>query len=133
MKSRTMLLVLTSVMVAGCAQIDGDKLRGTYTTSISHQDAPTLPTMAGPWEITFGEQGGYSVRRDGLLLIQGEYSVDGDTLRILKETGVAACTDQPPAVYSWKLAADSLTLLHVQETCAGRGVILSAKPLVRKK
>ena len=134
MRNRTALILsLVLITLPGCKKSGEDVLRGSYATTISHWHVPTLPEMVGPWEITFAQEGKYSVRRNGLLLIQGEYSVQGDTLRIFNETGVAACTGQPPASYHWELTQDSLFLVKALETCPGREIILTTHPLVRKR
>lgn len=127
------LSLLFLLMLPGCKKSGEEAIRGRYTTSISHRQAPLIPEMVGPWEITLGPEGKYSVRRNNLLLILGEYAVHTDTLRIFNETGVAACTDQLPASYRWRIDKDSLILAKLADTCPGRAIILTTNSLIRKE
>jgi hypothetical protein len=135
MKHVTLASIVCSMalILGGCQRSETAAIKGTYTTTLSHATIPASPEMIGTWEITFDGEGKYFLRREQLLILQGEYSVAADTLRLMKEVGMGACTSTDPGVYIVSRTEAGLKLQLVGEPCQGRALVLAMFPLARKK
>lgn len=127
------IIVAATISFVGCQTSERTTITGTYTTKLSHANIPTSPEMMGTWEITFDGEGKYSLRREELLIIQGEYSVSNDTLRVEKEVGMGACASTDPGVYLLSRIPTGLKLQVVAEPCQGRALVLAMFPLTKKE
>jgi hypothetical protein len=127
------LVCVVAIFFAGCKKPDDATFKGSYTTTLTHGNLPGSPEMTGTWEITFDGAGKYSLRHDKLLVIQGEYSVSQDTLRVEKEVGMGACTATTPGMYRITRIDTGLKLDLVGDECPGRVLVLAMFPLAKQK
>jgi hypothetical protein len=105
---------------------------GDYLVSITPADS--LPGIAGDWHIVFEPTGTYRVLRNGGVVVLGEYRAVGDTLRLVDKSGDMSCDDTAPASYIWKALPDgSLTLVAMEDPCAGRKQLTTLRALVKAK
>ena len=64
-------------------------------------------------------------------MVQAPYVVSGSRFTLtVDDTGPYACKEE--GRYTWQMSGDRLTLTRVQDECAGRAVVLSARPLTRR-
>ncbi len=125
------------------AQTQGEPA-GNYTVAFDTESIPTDlangAMLAGRWRIGFGADGAYQAERLDLgVLVDGSWSVDGDTVTITDKSGIAACSnaalasagqgDVSTGTYTWALANGRLTLTPKDDGCALRRVLLSRKEL----
>jgi hypothetical protein len=107
----------------------------TYMTTISSQDIPaSFPPEAGEllvgaWQIEFTDNGIAFVTRDGELVVTTRYHTNPARLILQDQGGSLACLPPRAGVFAWALEQDVLTLAEVQDTCAGRALVLTAHPL----
>ena len=107
---------------------------GAYLVLVQPEDS-LPPEISGEWRIVFENGGTYRALRNGAVVVMGEYKATGDTLRLVDVSGDMACTGTAgPATYVWKAAADgSLTLVAVEDQCAGRARLTTLRALVKAK
>ena len=123
-------LLLSSAVWWSCRATSGSSLAGsTFTTRLTAEEAAQAPRTAGMWEVSFAEDGGFTVTHDGEGVVQGRYTVEGNRLTFTDESGPLAC-DQP-AAYEWSLSGSELTMTRVEDACEGRAGVLSAHPLTK--
>lgn len=70
----------------------------------------------GDWQIHFQDYGRMSVRRNGQLVYEANYSVSGNELRITNREGSHGCAG-PDALYSWSLVQGQLELRRRTDPC----------------
>jgi hypothetical protein len=116
------LLVVTSSAAAA-----GRPLHGTFTTVI--KNAPD-DQLDGAWQVALLASGGYTIQRNGAVLIRGRDTETKTTISFGHESGPAACTGAlGAATYRWSLRSGLLRLTTVREGCLGRHVVLTTHPL----
>jgi hypothetical protein len=124
---RLVLVTMVALLVAVSAAAAGRPLHGTLTTVI--KNAPD-DQLDGAWRIALLSNGGYTIRRNGAVLIRGRDTETATTISFGHEAGPAACTGPlGPATYRWSLRAGLLRLTTVHEGCLGRHVVLTTHPL----
>ena len=105
---------------------------GDYLVSITPDDS--LPGIAGDWHFVFEPAGTYRVLRNGGVVILGEYRAVADTLHMVDKSGDMSCDETTPAVYIWNAHPDgSLTLVAVEDLCAGRKLLTTLRALMKAK
>jgi hypothetical protein len=117
---------------------------GNYTVAFDAQSIPTDlangAILAGRWRLGFETDGTYQAERLDLgVLVNGTWSVDGDTITITDQNGIASCTnaalesadegDVSAGTYTWALTGGRLTLTPKEDGCALRRILLSQKEL----
>jgi hypothetical protein len=96
-------------------------------------DFPVGSYTYGEFTITFEANGQFRAFQGSALMVEGEYTVTGDELRLTDKGGPMACTGQgEPGVYRWKLANDELALTKVDDKCDGRSAAMTAQAWKRK-
>ncbi len=73
------------------------------------------------WEISFDASGRYLVRREGEVVVEGDYRVDDDRIEFDGERGTLACRDAHGAgIYRWIWTGRLLIFERLDDTCPGR-------------
>ena len=107
----------------------------TYMTTISQQDIPAsfppeaAELLVGEWQIEFTDSGIAFITKDGELVVTTRYHTNPARLILQDQSGSLACLPPRAGVFAWALEQDVLTLTEVQDTCAGRALVLTAHPL----
>ncbi len=110
---------------------------GEYAVTIALGDVPTtMPDsmrqqMVGAWTLALHEGGHSVVTHNGREVVQAPYAVSGNQFTLTAEdTGPYAC--KSAASYTWQMTGNQLALTRVQDTCDGRVVVLTTRPLTRR-
>ncbi|MGH7025666.1 MAG: hypothetical protein ACREEB_19060 [Caulobacteraceae bacterium] len=113
--TRSFSNLLGAVALASCpllatASAAADFPAGVYTTK------------GAPETITFGDNGRVSVNKDGVLEVEGAYSVNGDQIQLTDERGPWACTKpgEQTGAYRWKSDHGQLSFTKVADACTDR-------------
>ena len=145
----TGLLVLGLVSIsflsgAVSAQDSSDDIVGDYSVTITKDDAlPSVansPMLVAAWHIGFYQDGTYLAERIDIgPMVEGSYTVDGDTVTITDESGTLSCTqastsgdatlDVAIGVYTFERDEEGLTLTPQTDGCAMRVILLSSSEL----
>lgn len=124
---RLLLATVAALIVAAPAAAAGRPLHGTFTTVI--KNAPDAQ-LDGAWQVALLANGGYTIKRNGTVLIRGRDTETATTISFGHESGPAACTGAlGAATYGWSVRAGLLHLTTVREGCLGRHVVLTTHPL----
>jgi hypothetical protein len=108
---------------------------GTYTTTLTEADIPAsfppeiASMLVGNWEVEFSETGALLVTKDAELVVVGRYRSNPARVIVQDEEGRLPCLPPGAGVYAWVLDGERLTLTEVQDTCAGRALVLTSHPL----
>ncbi|HEU0078339.1 MAG TPA: hypothetical protein VFQ76_11855 [Longimicrobiaceae bacterium] len=112
-------------------------ITGEYTVTIAAADIPAaMPDsmrqgMIGTWNIALHEGNHLLVTYNGREVVQGPYMVSGNQLTLpANDTGPYAC--RSAATYTWQMSDGQLSLTRVQDTCDGRALVLTRRPLMRR-
>ncbi len=107
---------------------------GAYSKTLTDEKfPPKMPpeiraALAGTWGLTLNAEGGFSVSKDGKVMVEGRYSVSEARITFTDEKGELSCAavaGQETATYKWVLDEKGLTLKAIQEKCPGRQVVLT--------
>ncbi|MFN2468983.1 MAG: hypothetical protein ABR521_12750 [Gaiellaceae bacterium] len=95
------------------------------------------PVLNGNWKLrlttTFGPAGKFQMRKNGALKVSGDTAITGNKVTFVDQGGPLRCKgNQQSGVYNYKLKAKRLTLTPVVDLCAGRQLVLAAKPVTRQ-
>ena len=102
---------------------------GRYATVITGKKPVSLD---GLWTISIAPSGRYGIYKAGRKLVTGSVKTTGKRAVFVDQGGPAACPAvQAVGVYRWKRVGSRLTLTPLSETCRGRRVVLSSRPLLR--
>jgi hypothetical protein len=110
---------------------------GTYKTTITADDIPAFfppeaaDILVGVWEIEFTDAGIAFVTKDDDLVVTSRYISNPVRLILQDQEGRLACLPPGAGVFAWVLEDDQLTITEVQDTCAGRALVLTAHPLLK--
>jgi len=143
------LFVLTAVAVTALvlalspvsARADVDVFpTGTYTTTINLADvekyglpSPYPEILVGDWEMIFGDEGSFEVRKLGInLSAQGTYLANPAVLIFGKDSGELACIPPGNTAYKWSVSGETLTLTETYDRCWGRYIVFTSHPLVKQ-
>ena len=92
--------------------------------------------LAGDWEMIFGEDGSFEVRKlNTELSAQGTYMANPAVLVFGKDTGELACIPPGHAAYKWSVSGDTLILTGASDQndrCWGRYIVSTSHPLVKQ-
>lgn len=128
----------------GAAQERDQGIVGDFSVTITKDQAlPAVansPMVVAAWHIAFNEDGSYLAERIDIgPMVEGSYTVDGDTVTITDESGTLSCTqastsgdatlDVAVGVYTFKRDDKGLTLTPQNDGCALRVILLSSKEL----
>jgi hypothetical protein len=105
---------------------------GTFTTTISAEEAAKEPKVAGTWDVNLAADGNFSVRQGENVMVQGIYTTANDQVTFNDVSGPAMCKDHPTGTYRWALSGNQLTMTVVEDTCVPRQVVLTTRPLTTK-
>jgi hypothetical protein len=95
---------------------------------------------SGYYRVTLKEDGSYTIDwapaepQDGLIGVNGTYTVDGDQIVFTDVQGFAVCTPEEgvTGTYQWSLSGEGLTLTPVEDTCEVRVFVLSKRTFMRE-
>lgn len=126
------------------ADNNGSSLLGNFTVVISipdvQRDIPNGPALYGRWQITFRADGTYGAERADLQgeLISGTFVVEGDQVTVTDEAGILSCSnasivgvvpDAATGTYRWERTDDRLSMVPIEDNCAGRRILFSTRQL----
>ncbi len=125
---RLLLATMAALLVAvASAAAAGTPLEGTFQTTVTHAPKSQLD---GHWQVALLPGGGYTIERNGVVLVLGLDAETATTITFDHESGLAACTGTSArATYKWSLKARVLRLTPVRDSCLGRHVVLTTHPL----
>jgi hypothetical protein len=141
------LLACLTVPLAAIAQDNNapaESIAGTYTVVITIADVPkdiaNGPALYGRWQISFRTDGTYDTERADLdgKMVTGTYKVDGNTLTVTDEDGLLSCAnpsivgseeDAATGTYTWDRNNDTLSLIPVEDNCAGRRILFATRQM----
>ena len=92
---------------------EGEPPAGDYTVAITKLDIPSDlvngPDLIGRWEILFGADGSYVLRRADLGdMVTGSYTIEDQTITITDEGGLLSCANALPTDEATLKAASAL-------------------------
>jgi hypothetical protein len=120
------LLAAPAVAAGSTAKVP---FAGKYVTAIAGKKPAGLN---GNWTIAIAPGGRFGIYKSGRKLVTGSVRTAGARAVFVDQAGPAACpAEQAVGIYRWKRAGSRLTLTPVSETCRGRRVVLSSRPLLR--
>jgi hypothetical protein len=115
-----------------------EELVGAYRVKL-----PASPPgiSAGYYRLTLNEDGSYKIdfspleAQDGIVGVNGTYSMDGDQIVFTDIEGFAACPPEEgvSGTYRWTLSSHGLILTPMEDTCEGRVYVLSTRPFPRDR
>jgi hypothetical protein len=117
-----------------CSFASAQEWAGTYTTTISPADVPPEMTAAvGSWELILGDEGEFTTSQNGEVVVRGTYAVSGDQMSFSDAEGKMACAkEQASGSYKPALDGGTLSFTLVEDTCAGRRIVLTSHALTKK-
>jgi hypothetical protein len=114
-------------LVAATAAAAAAPLQGTFQTVIAN--AP-VKQLDGTWRLTLQPGGGYTTKRNGVVLVRGHETQTATTITFVDQSGPMACSAaQATGTYRWSRSGSLLRLTPVRESCTGRRLVLTAHPL----
>ena len=73
------------------------------------------------WEILFDTRLRFLVRREGSVVVEGDYRVEQDRIELGGESGPLACSEAHSAgVYRWSWVGRGMIFVRIEDTCPGR-------------
>ncbi len=141
------LVISLVIPLASRAQDTSDpngSIVGTYTVVINVLDVPldvaNGPTLYGRWQIIFNSDGSYRTERADVIgdMVTGTYEIEGDQLTVTDEAGLLSCAnasivgsipDAATGIYTWNRNDDRLSLVAVEDNCAGRRILFSTRQM----
>ncbi len=111
-------------------------IMGDYTVTLAESDFATTVAdsvrkgTAGTWAIAFHQGNHLVVTHNGREVVQGAYQVNGNQITFGEDTGPYAC--RTPGTYTWQMSGNQVTFTRVQDTCEGRVLALTSRPLSRR-
>lgn len=110
--------------------------RGTYIAAFSLETTRTHPELAGRWEVTYGPDGRYILRKNGAPFVAGSYRIMLDQLLITgRETGSKGTPGCPgAATYTWSVDPNTKQLHFelIDDRCAAR-ILWTSEAVLTKK
>lgn len=108
----------------------------TCLSAQAASDSPAFPTgayVSGKIAMKFDPQGHVRVTEGTKVLVDGEFSVKADEIRLTDRSGPWACltAGQETGTYRWQYAGEKLTLSRIDDRCEGRVGDLTAQPWKR--
>jgi hypothetical protein len=106
--------------------------RGIYSSVISPADIPNRAELAGTWEATYAPNNRITVRKDGAVVVEGDYELSFDEIVVKNETGSKACSG--PGRYRWTAnpTTHALSLGRLVDDCDGRYLVFTRRALTKK-
>ncbi len=145
------LLFVTSLFMAACGspsslenKLDSASLPtprlmlplGTYTTRLSREDNPELPSYSdklGQWELKLINGTIFSASLDGNVVVEGQFYTTSDKIFFTDQRGIYACLEpwnQESRGYSWDFNEQTLSLRANNDTCDWHRLVLTSIPLI---
>jgi len=137
-------LVIPVVAIAQNTSTQSPSIVGTYTVVITVTDVPldvaNGPALYGRWKIQFNADGSYGTERADVNgnMVTGTYEVEGDQLTVNDQDGLLSCAnpsivgseiDAATGVYTWSVNDQRLSLIPVEDNCAGRRILFSTRQM----
>ena len=136
LRHMTMVTVIAGLAISPDARATFEGVPvGIYATTIAEQDIPAFfpqesaELLIGDWQIEFTENGIAFVTKDGERVVTTRYHSNPARLILQDQEGRLACVPPRAGVFEWLLQDNVLTITEVQDTCAGRALVLTAYPL----
>ena len=101
--------IVLFLVLAGCTA-KPSLMPGTYTTSITREDVSSYLFIA-EWALTFSEENGYSLTKDGQLHEEGSYTLTQDQIEFASAPGTSICS--ATGTYQWASDEKELTLTKI--------------------
>ena len=121
-----LVLTFPAVALATTAKVP---FAGNYATRITEKKPAALN---GTWTIAIAPSGRYGIYKAGRKLVIGSVRTTGKRAVFVDQAGPSACpAEQAVGIYRWKRVRSRLTLTPISETCRGRRVVLSSRPLLK--
>ncbi|HEX6307505.1 MAG TPA: amidohydrolase family protein [Longimicrobiales bacterium] len=96
-----------------------------HQSVLAQQSAPVGSFTAGPIALVIDSARTWQVSLNGVLAVEGEYAIRGDTLVLNDRGGPRACAPTDTGIYTWTRAERTLTLAMVADPCQGRAGALA--------
>jgi len=130
-RSRTYAKLVAAIVlllvIAGCAS-EPSLTPGTYTSSITREDTTSYIFIAD-WALTFTDEAGYSLSKDGQWFEEGSYTLTQDQIEFTTQ-GLSDCS--ATGIYQWDSDGKALTLTKVEDECEGRPTVFTMHPWSRQ-
>ena len=107
----------------------------TLTTSlaVAASNFPVGDYAAGEIVMHFDASGHVRLTQGKQVLVDGDFTVDGNNIRLTDKSGPMACAKgEETGVYRWTLDHDALTLAKIDDKCEGRSGDIVAQPWKRR-
>jgi hypothetical protein len=117
------VLLLTAVLALSAAASASGTLGGSYRTKIG--TAPLGGQLKGTWTIKFSH-GNYTVSSGSTVVVKGQYTISGSTVKLGHESGPLACAST--GTYKYKISGKKLKFTRVSDgssACGGRAAVLA--------
>lgn len=108
-------------------------LFATTATLIGASSASAADFPAGSYSLSgvtlsFDGNGHFRGSQKDTVKVEGDYTVQGDQLKVTDRSGPWACPAEQTGVYRWKSEGDTLTLSKITDACADRVGSLTPHP-----
>ena len=107
------------LLIGAIAFMAAALLTGVATAA---SNLPSGSYSSGPYTLEISRDGSFKVVKSGYALVEGEYSVSGQQIRLTDRKGPFACIgpEQATGTYNWKLERGELLLRKVEDKCSDR-------------
>lgn len=120
-------------------QANPDEPVGSYRVQLPGINSTGI--SAGYYRLTMEESGNYRIdwsptkAQDGMVGVNGTYTVDGNQIVFTDRDGFAACKEEDGVTgkYEWSLSSPGLSLTPIDDTCQSRLYVFSTKTLPRDR
>jgi hypothetical protein len=102
-------------------------LSGVFGTTIR---GATPAVLNASWTVNLLPNGAYSIDRNHHAVVIGRDTRSAATIVFAHEYGPFACKNT--GKYRWSLSGKKLTLKVVQDSCAGRRIVLTSHTLIKQ-
>ena len=116
MQKRARVVLAALILVCSTSSPIAQTPEFTKGTYVAHRAQDPSATIA----MTFGDEGKLTVKVNGQTMVEGKYTVKGDRIEFLDQTGPMGCETGQNATYTWKLDGKKITFKVIDDKCDGR-------------
>lgn len=122
--------LLLIVAAGGCVSRAGSFPTGLFTTTIPAEAFGGNEAQAGfvgDWQLTFTDEGKYTLVNKGVEVIRGSYKTDGERITFTQESGIFLEVVGEQISYTWSQEQDKLQFRPVDDPAEERKIVMSSQ------
>jgi hypothetical protein len=132
--------LIGTVFVFNQVRAQDDSPVGQWSVALARTDIPvdiaSSMSYIGRWRLGIEEDGTFQAERTDVgIVIEGAWTVDGDQITFIDESGLLSCgnaaaapiidDDMATGTYTWTRSGKTLTFTQVDDACPGRVILLT--------